>query len=59
MVTWAGCSTVNLCRIVAACPPSSESSQVSSPRSFCSAGFGLVWRSRTLMSPSVDTGMWS
>ncbi len=59
MVTWAGCSTVNLWRIVAVCPPSSEISQVSSPRSFCSAGFGLVSRSRTLISPSVDTGTWS
>ena len=59
MVTCAGCSTVNLWRTVAVCPPSSESSQVSSPRSSCSAGFGLVSRSRTLISPSVDTGMWS
>jgi hypothetical protein len=59
MVTWAGCSMVNLCRIVAAWPPSSGRSQVSSPRSFCSAGSGLVSRSRTLISPSVDTGMWS
>jgi len=59
MITCAGCSTVNLWRSVAACPPSSESSQVSSPRSVCSVGFGLVSRSRTLMSPSVDTGMWS
>jgi hypothetical protein len=59
MVTCAGCSTVNLWRIVAVCPPSSEISQMSSPRSFCSAGFGLVSRSRTLISPSVDTGIWS
>ena len=59
MVICAGWSMVNRCRIVAACPPPSESSQVSSPRSFCPAGFGLVSRSRTLISPLVDTGMWS
>ena len=59
MVICAGCSMVNLWRIVAACPPSSDSSQMSSPRSFCWAGLGLVSRSRTLISPLVDTGMWS
>ena len=50
-------AAVPIISVVAARPPSSGSSQVSSPRSVCLAGAGLASRSRTLMSPSVETGM--